>query len=51
MIGVDYRMTDHLALGLGYNRVEFNVDATEKALRADLIWDYSGVLAYLRATF
>lgn len=51
LIGIDYQMTDHFALGLGYNHVDINVDATEKALRADLIWDYSGVIAYLKATF
>jgi hypothetical protein len=51
LLGVDYRMTDHVALGLGYNHVEIDVDATEEALRADLIWQYSGVIAYLRMTF
>lgn len=51
LLGIDYRVTDHIALGLGYNRVEIDVDATDKAIRSDLIWDYSGVIAYLRATF
>ena len=51
LLGIDYRMTEHFALGLGYNHVEIDVDATDKALRADLIWQYSGVIAYLRSTF
>ena len=51
LLGIDYRFTDHFALGLGYNRVDIDVDATDKALRADLIWEYSGVIAYLRGTF
>jgi len=51
LIAIDYRITDHFALGLGYNRVDIDVDATDKALRADLIWEYSGVIAYLRGTF
>ena len=51
LLGVDFRVTDHIALGLGYNRVDIDIDATDKALRSDLIWDYSGVIAYLRATF
>ena len=51
LLGIDYRVTDHIALGLGYNRVEIDVDATDKAIRSDLIWEYSGVIAYLRATF
>jgi hypothetical protein len=51
MIGIDYLMTEHIALGLGYNHVEIDVDATDKALRADLIWQYSGLIVYLRSSF
>lgn len=51
LLGIDYRMTEHFALGLGYNHVEIDVDATDKALRADLIWQYSGLIVYLRSTF
>ncbi|MGI9200254.1 MAG: hypothetical protein ACR2QL_04295 [Woeseiaceae bacterium] len=51
LLGIDYRMTEHFALGLGYNHVEIDVDATDKALRADLIWQYSGLILYLRSTF
>lgn len=51
LISIDYRMTERSALGLGYNHVEIDVDATKKELRADLIWRYSGVIAYLRFTF
>ena len=51
LISIDYRLTKHFALGFGYNRVNIDVDMTDKALRADLIWQYSGVIAYLRSTF
>lgn len=51
LVAIDYLLTDHAALGLGYNHVEIDVDATEKDLRADLTWQYSGVMAYLRLTF
>jgi hypothetical protein len=51
ILGLDYQFSDRTALGLGYNRVHINVDATEKNLRADLDWRYSGYFAYLRLTF
>lgn len=51
MVGIDYQMTDRSAIGVGYNIVDINVDATEKILRADLMWEYSGYFAYLRFTF
>ena len=51
LVGVDYRMSEHSAIGLGYNHVEIDIDATEEDLQADLIWQYSGVIAYLRFTF
>lgn len=51
IVSLDYRMSERTALGLGYNRVHINVDATEKSLRADLDWQYSGFFAYLRLIF
>lgn len=51
LIGVDYRFGNHAAVGLGYNSVEIDVDATEADLRADLVWQYSGFIGYLRFSF
>lgn len=51
MVAIDYRFSRRTGLGIGYNIVEINVDTTEKALRADLLWQYSGLFAYLRTTF
>ncbi|MGI9221889.1 MAG: hypothetical protein ACR2QS_12735 [Woeseiaceae bacterium] len=51
MVGIDYRFGNHAAVGLGYNNVEIDVDATEEDLRADLMWQYSGFFGYLRFTF
>jgi hypothetical protein len=51
LIGIDYRFGDHAAVGLGYNDVEIDVEATEEDLRADLIWQYSGFIGYLRFSF
>ncbi len=51
MLGIDYRFGDHAAVGLGFNIVEIDVDATEEGLRADLLWQYSGLIGYLRFSF
>ena len=51
LVGIDYRLSDHAAVGLGYNSVKIDVDATEEDLRADLVWQYSGFIGYLRFSF
>jgi hypothetical protein len=51
IIGIDYRFGNHAAVGLGYNYVEIDIDATEEDLRADLLWEYSGFIGYLRFSF
>lgn len=51
LIGIDYSFGNHAAVGLGYNDVEIDVDATEEDLRADVIWQYSGFIGYLRFSF
>ncbi len=51
LIGIDYRVGKHAALGLGYNDVKIDVDATEGGLRADLEWEYSGFIGFLRFEF
>ena len=49
--GVDYRLFDNAAIGVGYNFVDLDVDATDENLGADLNWRYSGVVAYLKFLF
>ena len=51
IVSLDYRFSERTALGVGYNHVHINVDATEKHLRADLDWRYSGYFAHLRLIF
>jgi hypothetical protein len=51
LISIDYNFGNHAAVGLGYNNVQINVDATEEELRADLRWKYSGFIGYLRFSF
>ena len=51
LIGIDYRFGNHAAVGLGFNSVHIDVDATEEDLKADLRWKYSGFIGYLRFSF
>ena len=51
LIGIDYRFGDHAAVGLGFNSVEIDIDAIEEGLRADMVWNYSGFIGYLRFSF
>jgi len=51
LLGVDYSVFENAAIGLGFNSVHLDLDAAEKALRADLKWDYSGAIAYVQFRF
>ncbi len=51
LVSVDYRLSEHAAIGLGYNAVIIDGDATEEELQADLAWEYSGFIGYLRFRF
>jgi hypothetical protein len=51
MFGLDYRLFDHAAIGIGHNTMQMDLDATQKALRAELRWNYSGAIAYLQFSF
>jgi hypothetical protein len=51
LIGIDYRLGEHAAVGLGFNSVEIDINTIEKGLRADLLWQYSGLIGYLRFSF
>ena len=49
--GVDYGVTDSLSIGLGFNSVNFDVDATKSAFKGALNWQYSGGLLFLKFNF
>jgi hypothetical protein len=44
-IRVDYWFSDRFALGIGWNSVDIDVDATGRSLSTDIDWSYSGGLA------
>ena len=44
---LQYWFSDRVALGLGWNGVDIDVDATGRSLSTDINWSYSGALASL----
>ena len=51
LVGIDFRLFEQAAIGLGFNSMQMDLDATKKVLRADLRWKYAGVFAYLQFSF
>jgi len=49
--GVDYQITNHMALGAGINLVNINVGVSKPNLDGDLDWRYEGGLAFLKLDF
>ena len=50
-VSVDYQMTDHTALGLGYNYVSIDADASRTDFSGSLDWSYDGALLFLKFDF
>ena len=50
-VGIDYRMSQHTALGLGYNKVSIDVDAKRENFTGTLDWAYDGALLYFKLNF
>ena len=49
--GVDYRLFDLMALGLGYNNVRIDVDVTAADFDGSLDWNYDGALIFVKIDF
>jgi hypothetical protein len=49
--GVDYRLFDHMALGLGYNNVRMDIDVTAADFDGSLDWNYDGALIFVKIDF
>jgi len=49
--GFDYSVLDNLSLGIGFNSVSVDVDATKNAFAGALDWQYSGALVFLKLNF
>jgi len=50
-VGIDYQIIDHIALGLGFNSVHFDVDATKSDFSGSLDWRYEGALLFFKFDF
>jgi len=49
--GFDYSILDNMSLGVGFNSVALNVDATKSGFKGGLDWRYSGALMFLKFSF
>jgi hypothetical protein len=49
--GIDFAMTDHLSLGLGFDAVQLDVAVRDSDITGDLNWAYSGAMLYLKGDF
>lgn len=50
-LAIEYQFYDHIALGLAYNKVDFDVNITDKALQLDTDWAYDGYIIYVGARY
>jgi len=50
-VGIDYQIIDHIALGLGFNTVHFDVEAIKGNFSGTLNWQYSGALLFFKVDF
>ena len=49
--GIDYKLFEHAAIGLGLNSVRLDVDVTASDLTGALDWQYDGVLLFFKFDF
>ncbi|HNP35363.1 MAG TPA: hypothetical protein PKK10_05875 [Woeseiaceae bacterium] len=49
--GIDYSITDTIAVGVGINSVKFDIGITKDRFQGNLDWEYDGALAYLKFDF
>ena len=49
--GIDYQIIDHVAIGLGFNSVNIDVDATKSDFDGSLDWQYDGALIFFNFDF
>jgi hypothetical protein len=49
--GVDFSVTDNIAIGVGINSVQLDVGVSKSGFQGDLNWQYDGALAYLKFDF
>ncbi|MEE4277910.1 MAG: hypothetical protein V2I82_05495 [Halieaceae bacterium] len=50
-LGVDYELSDRIAVGVGFNSVTFDLGVSKENFAGQLDWGYSGGLVFLRGRF
>jgi hypothetical protein len=50
-LGIDYRFAEHVAIGLGYNAVNINVEIAKNSFDGKLDWGYDGALLFFKFDF
>ena len=50
-LGIDYQVIEHVAVGLGFNSVHMDVDATKSDFSGSLDWRYEGALLFFKFDF
>jgi hypothetical protein len=49
--GIDYQLSEHAAIGLGFNSVSLDVGVTRNRFNGNLDWKYDGGLLFLKFDF
>jgi hypothetical protein len=49
--GLDFNVTDSIAVGVGVNSVKLDVGVTKSGFEGDVDWQYDGAMAYLKFDF
>lgn len=50
-LGIDYQVIEHVAIGLGFNTVNFDVDVSKSDFSGSLDWRYDGALLFFKFDF
>jgi hypothetical protein len=49
--GLDYQVSDRIAVGAGFNSVTFDLGVTKENFTGNVDWGYSGGMVFVRASF
>jgi hypothetical protein len=49
--GLDFSITDNIAIGVGVNAVKLDIDVSKSGFQGNMDWEYQGALAYLKFDF
>jgi hypothetical protein len=50
-VGIDYQLSEHAAVGVGFNSVSFDIGISRTNFDGNLDWNYAGALLFLKFNF